>query len=242
MVEFEDILNYDQIRSYFQLWSNSKIFCYISICCAGGDLQRKTTTQSMIAIITGDIVASRSEKAAVWLPVLEEAISQYSNSFDIFRGDSFQLELPVDSALVAAFYIKASMIEVGLDVRMGIGVGQKDPNNPSLKTNFGSALIYSGEAFEELKRETIYIKTADDDLDQLCNTILPLLTELSLRWTPNIATTIKAALRNKEINQAELAKLLNKKYQSQVSVALQKGAFAKIQQSIDYCTTKLLAL
>ncbi|KGE12776.1 hypothetical protein [Sphingobacterium deserti] len=196
----------------------------------------------MIAIITGDIIKSRTAKPTSWLPVLEEAITCFSKKFDIFRGDSFQLEVSVDKVLVAAFYIKAAMIEIGLDARMGIGIGLKDDNKGSLKTTFGSALIYSGESFEELKKETLHLRTSDERLNALCNTILPLLTELTLRWTSNIAETVKVAFLNEGSNQSDLAKLLNKKHQSQVSTALQKGAYAKIQHALAFCTAELLKL
>ncbi|TDS13024.1 hypothetical protein [Sphingobacterium paludis] len=196
----------------------------------------------MIAIITGDIIKSRTATPKIWLPVLEEAIACFSKKFDIFRGDSFQLEVSVEQVLIAAFYIKAAMIEIGLDARMGIGIGVKDDDEGRLKTTFGSALIYSGESFEELKKETLHLRTADEKLNALCNTILPLLTELTTRWTSNIAETVKLALLNEESSQSELAKKLKKKHQSLVSTALQKGAYTKIQHAIAFCTTELLKL
>ncbi len=196
----------------------------------------------MIAVITGDIVKSRSEDPGIWLPILEEAIAVYADTYDVFRGDSFQLEVPLDKVFTAAFYIKATMIEAGLDVRLGIGIGEKDYRSPHIKTTFGSALIYSGEAFDELKKETLYLKSPDTEFDALCNTILPLLSEICHRWTPNIAETVKVALKHEGANQVELAKILQKKYQSQVSIALQKAGFSKIRQALDYCTTQLLNL
>ncbi|GHE34667.1 hypothetical protein [Sphingobacterium griseoflavum] len=196
----------------------------------------------MIAVITGDIVKSRSREPEVWLPILEKAIAIYAKDYDVFRGDSFQLEVSLAQALTAAFYIKAAMIEVGLDVRLGIGIGNKDDNSPHIKTTFGSALVYSGEAFDELKKDTLYLKSSSEAFNELCNTILPLLTELCVRWTPNIAETVKVALQHEGVNQVELAKILNKKYQSQVSTALQKAGFSKMQHALAYCTQQLLTL
>ncbi len=196
----------------------------------------------MIAIITGDIVKSRTGDPNVWLPELQTALSVYTDKFDIFRGDSFQAEISVDKVLEATFYIKASLIAIQLDARIGIGLGQKDNQAAHLKHTFGSALVYSGEAFDELKKETVFLRTANPDIDELCNTILPLITEISNRWTPNIAATVKSALVNEEINQVDLAKLLGKKYQSQVSTELQKAGFSKMQRALNYCTHKMLRL
>lgn len=196
----------------------------------------------MIAVISGDIIKSRSLEPKIWMPALEEAIGLYSDRFDIFRGDSFQAELTPQNVLTATFYIKATMLAFDLDARIGIGIGMKEYDAPHIKNSFGSALIYSGEAFEELKKETIFFKSAYPKLDALCNVILPLTAELTVRWTPNMAETVKAAFQHKNANQAELAKILDKKYQSQVSTELQKASFAKIQRALDYCTKEILAL
>lgn len=196
----------------------------------------------MIAVISGDIIKSRSADPKVWMPALEEALGLYAKKFDVFRGDSFQAELSLADVLTAVFYLKAAMIALHLDVRIGIGIGTKDHDAPHIKNSFGSALVYSGEAFEELKKDTVILKSTDPQLDGLCNVILPLAAELTLRWTPNMAETVKVAFRNQGANQAELAKILNKKYQSQVSTELQKAGYARIQQALDYCTQQILAL
>ncbi|PRD47143.1 hypothetical protein [Sphingobacterium haloxyli] len=196
----------------------------------------------MIAVISGDIVKSRSADPKIWMPALEEAIGLYANKFDIFRGDSFQAELTIQNVLKAALYIKAAMLALDLDVRMGIGIGTTEYDAPHIKNSFGSALIYSGEAFEELKKETISFKSAYPKLDAVCNVILPLVAELTTRWTSNIAETVKAAFLNEDANQAELAKILDKKYQSQVSTELQKASYTKIQRALDHCTKEMLAL
>src|SRR5690606_29702981 len=111
------------------------------------------------------------------------------------------------NVLVATFYIKAALLAFNLDVRIGIGIGTKEHDAPHIKNSFGSALIYSGEAFEELKKETIFFKSAYPKLDAICNVILPLVAELTTRWTPNMAETVKAAFQNEGANQAELAKI-----------------------------------
>lgn len=196
----------------------------------------------MVAIITGDIVRSRMGNPDIWLPELTAALSAYADKFDIFRGDSFQAEIPVNKVLESVFYIKATLISIQLDARIGIGIGQKDNQAEHLKHTFGSALVYSGEAFDELKKETVFFRSADAELDALCNTVLPLLTEISSRWTSNIAATVKSALMNEEINQVDLAKLLGKKHQSQISTELQKAGFSKMQRALNYCTKNMLKL
>lgn len=196
----------------------------------------------MIAVISGDIINSRSTNPTIWMPVLEDALKLYSDKFDIFRGDSFQAELTLQDVLTAVFYMKAAMLALHLDVRIGIGIGTKEHDAPHIKNSFGSALTYSGEAFETLKKETVSFKSAHPRLDAVCNVVLPLVAELTNRWTPNMAETVKAAFRNEGASQAELAKILDKKYQSQVSTELQKASYAKIHHALAYCTQEMLAL
>jgi hypothetical protein len=85
----------------------------------------------LTSVITGDVVQSRSLKnTASWMKTLKAVLTGYGpspRSWQIYRGDSFQLELPQPSeSLSAAIRIKAAMRSFkGLDVRLSIGVGTK---------------------------------------------------------------------------------------------------------------------
>lgn len=196
----------------------------------------------MIAVLTGDIIDSRKEDSSLWMPVLEKALQVYSIKFDIFRGDSFQAELALKDAFIAIFYIKAALMQVKMDARIGLGIGEKEVDAAHVKHSFGSALLYSGEAFESLAKERLWVKSANRDFDALANVMLSLVTELSLRWTPNMAEVVMASLAHPALNQVGIAKLLNRKYQSQVSVELQKAAYPTVKNALDYCTAELLKL
>ncbi|MEJ5055552.1 hypothetical protein [Sphingobacterium sp. MYb382] len=196
----------------------------------------------MIAVLTGDIIDSRKEDSSLWMPILEKALKLYSNKFDIFRGDSFQAEVPLKDVFYAIFYIKAALMRVKMDARIGLGIGEKDVDALHVKHSFGSALLYSGEAFEALGKERLHIKSANVEFDGLCHVMLSLVIELSLRWTPNMAEVVMASLLHPAMNQVEIAKSLNRKYQSQVSVELQKAAYPTVKSALDYCTAELLKL
>lgn len=196
----------------------------------------------MIAILTGDIIGSRSVDSNIWLPLLEESLSVYSLKFDIFRGDSFQAEVSLQDTFVAAFYIKAALMTIQLDARIGIGIGTKDVDASHVKHSFGSGLFFSGEAFEALKKDTLRIKSSDSSFDDMCNVMMGLSTSLASRWTTNMAETVKMSLQHPDINQQELSKKLNRKYQSQVSTELQRAAFHEVKKAIDYCTKELLKI
>ncbi|MFT6866923.1 MAG: hypothetical protein ACJA08_001761 [Cyclobacteriaceae bacterium] len=62
----------------------------------------------MVAILTGDIINSRKSDVIDWIGKLKKVLNQYGNTpknWEIFRGDSFQLLVPPNRALIAAIHI-----------------------------------------------------------------------------------------------------------------------------------------
>lgn len=195
----------------------------------------------LYAIITGDIVDSRSKDIKEWMPVLESALTDCSDKFDIFRGDSFQLMVELAQAVEAMFYIKSRIRSLGhLDVRMGLGIGDVDYLDNHIKNSSGEAFVRSGEAFESLNKDLIAVKSLWEDWDESSNILLGLCVEIANKWTVNMAETVAQSLRHPEANQQELAKMLQRKHQSQVSTELTKASWNKINKAISYCTQELL--
>lgn len=190
----------------------------------------------MHAIVTGDLVNSRSIESRIWLDVLQDTLAKYSKKFDIFRGDSFQAELELDNCLEAVFYIKARIKCIpNLDVRMGLGIGGIDFIDEHIKNSTGISFVYSGEAFDTLNKDFFAVKSANSEWDLLTNTMLSIAIELANNWTVNMSETVAAYIEYRLFNQQELAILLKRKYQSQISSALGKANWLKIKKAIDYC-------
>jgi len=203
----------------------------------------KGAMNNFYAIITGDIVLSRTVDSQIWLPKLKSALEQVSEKFDIFRGDSFQVAVPLAHCIEAMFYMKACMKSIAqLDVRMALGIGEIDYLDINIKNSTGESFIYSGEAFDELNKDLMLVKSRWAEWDERTNIILQLACELANKWTNNMAMTVAAVLENPDANQQEIATLLNKKYQSQISTELQKAQWAKIKKAIDFTTTELLKI
>lgn len=193
------------------------------------------------AIITGDIVDSRSKDIKEWMPVLASALADCSGRFDIFRGDSFQLMLPIEQSVQAMFYIKSRIRSLGgLDVRMGLGIGHVDYMDDHIKNSSGEAFVRSGEAFEMLNKDLIAVKSPWADWDESSNIMLNLCSEIANKWTVNMSETVAQSLRYPDANQQELARRLQRKHQSQVSTELTKASWSKINKAIIYCTEQLL--
>lgn len=191
----------------------------------------------LYTIITGDIVDSRSIDTAAWSEVLHDALSYYTKEFDVFRGDSFQAIIPVEKTLEAVFYIMAKIQTVGhIRVRMGIGIGEITHRAQHVKESTGDAFVRSGNAFDTLKKELINVETPWIQVSETLNIMLGLCTEITNRWTINMAESVAKAIEYPEVNQQELARMLNRKHQSQVSTELNKSGFFRIREVIAYGT------
>lgn len=196
----------------------------------------------MVAIITGDIINSRNVDVQKWMPELKTVLNRYGSepkTWEIYRGDSFQLEaLPVD-ALKVAILIKATIKQFkSLGVRLAIGIGEKTYESVKITESNGSAFIYSGESFEKLKKQTLTIQTKWEGFNQTMNLMFDLASLTIDNWTPTSCLIIKTAIENDHINQKELAILLNKK-QSNISTSLKRGGFDEIQKLLQYFQQKI---
>jgi predicted XRE-type DNA-binding protein len=191
----------------------------------------------MIAIITGDIIDSRKGEVETWLPLLKEVLNQYGqepSDWEIFRGDSFQLSITPKIAILAAFHIKSAIKQTKAhDVRMGIGIGEvRYDSNKTTESN-GTAYIRSGECFESLKKQTLAIKSHNSELDTSFNIMLNLALLTANNWSDTVSIAIKKNIEHSDINQKEIANLLNKS-QSSISEALKRGGFEEIMNMNNY--------
>lgn len=192
------------------------------------------------AILIGDIVNSREYKPTLWQPVLEKSLQQYAKTFDIFRGDSFQAELPLATCFEFIFYIKAQIKALGkLDIRIGLGIGEVEYSSKEISNSTGEAFLNAGEAFDTLKKNLIALRSPWREFDEPVQIMLELATELANRWTVNMAESVAIAIAHPDYNQQELTKILNRKHQSQVSTELTKAHYNAIKKVIEYCTQEL---
>lgn len=170
----------------------------------------------MTSVITGDIIKSRSlNNPKLWLQTLKRALSTIekdSSLWEIYRGDSFQIEIKhIQKSFEAAIYIKACIKTIkGLDVRLAIGLGSKTYNGENVTESQGEAFLNSGETLETLKKnkQSLKIKTSNKTLDQELNLYFKLATISMDRWTVHQAEIVKLSLEHPNTIQEELGKLL----------------------------------
>jgi hypothetical protein len=188
----------------------------------------------MIGIITGDIVGSRKVKDS-WLASLKTAlksISEQGSKWEIYRGDSFQVEVIPENVIRAAAYLKACIrVNKPADVRMGIGIGDVKNQRKKISESSGDAFINSGIAFDSLKQAKVNltIKTISAEFDEEINVLIKLSLIAMDSWGVVAAEMVKLALENENLLQSELA-AISGRTQSSVSEALKRAHFSEIME------------
>ena len=185
----------------------------------------------MIAVITGDIINSSTGEVERWIYALKDTLNKYGNepqNWEIYRGDSFQVSLAPEKALLAAIHIKSTIKQTKTyDVRMAIGIGEETYRSHKITESNGTAYVNSGECFEGLKKYSLAIKSDSIELNEALNMMLKLSLLTTDNWSSVVSRVIKAAIEHPEKNQKNLAKLLNRS-QSNISEAFKRGGYEEI--------------
>jgi hypothetical protein len=170
---------------------------------------------AMIAVITGDVINSKSTAPQLWLQRLRDTLNELGSeprSWQIYRGDSFQLEIAApQDALEKAMLIKAGMkILRDIDVRLAIGIGEKSYAADKVTESNGEAFVNSGTLFEQLRKEkiTITVKTPWQEFDEEMNISLGLACAIMDRWLPNYAEVMRYTLMNRDLTQKKLGEVM----------------------------------
>jgi|SRR5690625_310809 len=169
----------------------------------------------MIAVIKGDIIASRKmDSQEVWLNPLKVILSKWGKTpkdWELAWGDSFQLQIAnPKEALYKAIAIKTLLKKTGVDARMAIGLGDRTYHGEKVSESNGPAFIYSGEQFEQLKKEKVNlaVKSPWAEFDTEINLYLKLGGFIMDNWTVSSAEIMQIAMETPEITQDEIGKIL----------------------------------
>jgi hypothetical protein len=185
----------------------------------------------MIAVITGDIIASRKlVNQDLWLSPLKGLLASWGDSpkdWKVDRGDFFQVEIAhPEDALLRVFEIKALLKSLpplaerknssAVDVRLAIGIGEKTYDADSISESNGPAFIRSGEKFDLLRKENenLGIISSWPALDEDMNLYLKLAGTFMDSWSRSSAELIQIILRTPHITQEEIGKQLGIKQNS----------------------------
>jgi len=169
------------------------------------------------SVITGDIIKSRTQaNPDVWITALKDALLYLSPDkkyWEIYRGDSFQIEIrDIYQSFISAVYIKACIKSIhDLDVRLSIGIGDKTYQGNDVTESNGEAFVFSGETLETLKKEkqNLRIKTNNFDINEELNIYFKLALIAMDNWTVNTAEIVKLSIEHPDKLQSELGQLIN---------------------------------
>ncbi|TDQ29714.1 SatD family protein [Tenacibaculum caenipelagi] len=168
----------------------------------------------MTSVITGDIINSRDVLTKTWLSVLKQSfntIGETPKTWEIFRGDSFQIEIEnIADALLFAIELKTSIKKIkDLDIRLAIGIGTKNFDAARITEANGEAFINSGYAFDYLlKKQNLALKTPWEEINEEFEVSLGLSLLIMDNWTVNSAAFVKMYLENPKSTQKVIAKKL----------------------------------
>jgi hypothetical protein len=201
------------------------------------------------AILTGDLIKSRNIGAKHWLPALKKVLSAEGatpKTWEVFRGDSFQIEVKDPSrALLMAIRIKSTLKCIKhLDVRMAIGVGEKDYSASKITESNGPAFIYSGEKLEQITREklNLAIRTPWQEFDKEMNLYLRFALIVMDKWSTSSAELARLLTdqyeESRDIKQAKLASKL-KITQGSVSSRIKRAYYSEIHALIEHYEEKI---
>ncbi|TKS57116.1 SatD family protein [Mesohalobacter halotolerans] len=199
----------------------------------------------MIAVLTGDVVNSKIENAEVWLQTLKSTLELYGKTprdWEVFRGDSFQLVVSKEKAILASIHIKSAIKQFeDLDVRIGIGLGKQNYKSNQITESNGPAFVRSGESFDTLKKQQMILKSDNKTFDDTINLMLCLSLLTADRWSPTVAKIIKLSIENPNLKQKDRADKLNKS-QSSISEALKRGGFDEMMMMNNYYKNRVAEL
>ncbi|MHA1213936.1 MAG: SatD family protein [Candidatus Hodarchaeales archaeon] len=206
----------------------------------------------MYYIITGDLVGSRKiQKRAKVQDILKQAIQTINKQFQqrllcpfvIGWGDSFQGALKSLEGLYEV--IEAFESHLSIPFRCGIGIGEisTDFSINTLEMD-GSAFHFSQSALQHAKKEDkfIWIKSVDQQFDNLVNTIWTLLYTIKSGWTDRQREIIQLRQKNltykeignrKKISKQAVHNILKSANWEVVSMAISTLNNLKFQRSVD---------
>jgi hypothetical protein len=200
----------------------------------------------MIAVITGDLINSRAfDDPGRWLEELKELLASVSTGpelWNIYRGDSFQVELvnPED-AFALVMKVKATIrSHKSLDVRMAIGIGEKSYAGANVTESNGTAFIHSGELLEHLKatKQSLAIRSPWQEWDREINASLHLSLVIMDQWKPQTARLVRTVMEHQGKSQQEIADLMQMQ-QAGVSQGLKRAHFSELMAWNDIFSHKL---
>lgn len=170
----------------------------------------------MIGVISGDIIKSQKipkQQYDDMLYQLEQSLRancDKTTSWDIYRGDAFQLQIEKSEQLVTiAIFIYLQLKSAGYELRQSMALGHIDNPRHSIKTATGSAFTLSGQGLDNMANQRFTFAIANQVVDESFKLNLALVDVLLCKITQKQANALYVYLTHTNNSHAALAKELN---------------------------------
>ncbi|GAB3033905.1 hypothetical protein [Bowmanella dokdonensis] len=170
------------------------------------------------AVLTGDLVDSSQVPANHYdtlLYNLDQTLIQicdrFSGSYNIYRGDAFQLLLnQPDQALHAALLIRLSLKSAQSDARISVGLGKVDNLRQDIKSATGEAFTLSGKGLEQMDHlQRLKISSAASEFQFHMELLLRFADLLVGKTTARQAAALHEYLSLKDNSHQQIARRMN---------------------------------
>ena len=200
----------------------------------------------VIAVITGDIVDSRGLSSAHYDELLKQLKNELTTfeasnkaTFDIYRGDSFQITFfcpweALKAAILIRLRLKSNNYKI--DVRQSIAIGNVKDLREDVKTSTGQAFILSGKHLDEMKSHRLVFSSENKLLNRHIPIVVKLLDTHLSSLTPMQAEALYLYLLDDSQTHAELANKLGKSRANTTKI-LNSSEYLLVADSIQYFET-----
>ncbi|WP_322406416.1 hypothetical protein U0358_12015 [Idiomarina sp. PL1-037] len=200
----------------------------------------------VIAVITGDIVDSRSLSSARYDELLKQLKNELKSfeasdkaTFDIYRGDSFQITFfcpwaALKAAILIRLKLKSNIYKI--DVRQSISIGNVKDLREDVKTSIGQAFILSGKHLDEMKSHRLVFSSENKLLNRHIPIVVKLLDTHISSLTSMQSQALYSYLLDDSQTHAELANKLNKSRANTTKI-LNGSEYRLVADSIHYFET-----
>jgi len=203
----------------------------------------ESNTDTIVAVITGDIIKSQKLEATDYekmLYTLESTIrtliSKSKSSFDIFRGDSFQIifQKSID-AIKAAIIIRLALktAKPSFDARQSIGIGGVMSLRNDVKSSIGEAFVLSGRGLDKMKGKFISITSGNAGLQSKVELLTKFLDAIISNLTLNQAEVLLCYLTSEDKSHSTIASLTGKN-RSNVTKLLNASHYQLIDEYLNH--------
>ncbi len=201
----------------------------------------------MVAILTGSLTGNQIQDQDRQMRLLTNYLETFGAtplSWEVYRGKEFQLRInSPQRALSVAINLKSLLKSLpGVDIRMGIGLGEESYRHSHISRSNGTAYLHSIAAYESTsaRHKKLCLKSEQTEFDQSINLMLRLALSFMNHWTPTSAATLSYVLDKPGVSQEEISRQLGVS-QSTISQRLTRAHYQPVCELIHYFEKKVAA-